>query len=53
MQAQQQIDIYQARISRAFKKKVKERTFKKGDLVLTVKGPMVMTYKTKENFQSK
>ena len=37
LQAQQQIELYQARISRAFNKKVKERTFKKGDLVLLSK----------------
>ena len=53
LQAQQQIELYQARITRAFNKKVKERTFKKGDLVLAVRTPMVMTHKTKENFQPK
>ena len=37
LQAQQQIELYQARIIRAFNKKVKVRTFKKGDLVLAVK----------------
>ena len=51
LKAQQQIELYQARITRAFNKKVKERTFKKGDLVLAVRRPMVMTYKTKEKFQ--
>ena len=45
LQAQQQIELYQARITRAFNKRVKERTFKKGDLVLTVRRPMVMTLK--------
>jgi len=34
-------------------KKVKERTFKKGDLVLAVRRPMVMTHKTKEKFHPK
>jgi len=53
LQAQQQIELYQARISRAFNKKVKERTFKKGDLVLAIKRPMVMTHKTKGKFQLK
>ena len=53
LQAQQQIELYQARISRAFNKKVKVRTFKKGDLVLAVRRPMVMTHKTKEKFQPK
>jgi len=33
LQVQQQIEFYQARITRAFSKKVKEQTFKKGDLV--------------------
>jgi len=36
-----------------FNKKVKEQTFKKGYLVLAVRRPMVMTYKTKEKFQPK
>ena len=40
LQAQQQIELYQARIIRAFNKKVKERTFKEGDLVLAVRRPM-------------
>jgi len=53
LQAQQQIELYQARISRAFNKKVKERTFKKGDIVLAVRRPMVMTHKTKGKFQPK
>jgi len=52
-QAQQQIELYQARITRAFNKKVKERTFKKGDLILAVRRPMVMTHKTKGKFQPK
>ena len=50
LQAQQQIELYQARITRAYNKKVKERTFKKGDLVLAVRRPMVMTHKTKGKF---
>jgi len=53
LQAQQQIEPYQARITKAFNKKVKEQTFKKGDLVLAVRRPMVMTHKTKEKFQLK
>ena len=50
LQAQQQIELYQARITRALNKKVKKRTFKKGDLVLAVRRPMVMTNKTKGKF---
>jgi len=53
LQAQQQIELYQARISRAFNKKVKDRTFKKDDLVLAARKPMVMTHNTKGKFQLK
>ena len=53
MQAQQQIELYQARITKAFNKKVKERTFKKGDLLLAIRKLMVMMHKTKEKFQPK
>ena len=53
LQAQQQIELYQARITRVFNKKVKKQTFKKGDFVLAVKRPMVITHKTKEKFQPK
>ena len=53
LQAQQQIELYQARIIKAFNKKVKERTFKKGDLVLAIKRPIVMKHKTKGKFQPK
>ena len=49
----QQIELYQARIIRAFNKKVKEQTFKRDDLVLAVRRPMVMTHKTKEKFLPK
>ena len=38
LQAQQQIEFYQAQIFRAFNKKVKEQTFKKGDLLLAGRG---------------
>ena len=53
LQAQQQIELYQARITRVFNKKVKERTFKKGNIVLAVRRPIVMTHKTKGKFQPK
>jgi len=45
--------LYQVRISKAFNRKVKERVFLKGDLVIAVRLPMVMTYKTKGKFQPK
>jgi len=53
LQAQQQIELYQALIFEAFNKKVKEQTFKKDDIVLVVRKSMVMTHKTKEKFQPK
>jgi len=53
LQAQQCIELYQARISKAFNKKVKERVFQKGDLVLVIRWPMVMTHKIKDKFQPK
>ena len=51
LQAQQRIELYQARISKAFNKKVKERIFQKRDSVLAVRRPMVMTHKSKGKFQ--
>jgi len=53
LQVQQHIELYQARISKAFSKKVKERVFQKGDLVLAVRRSMIMTHKTKGKFQPK
>lgn len=53
LKAQQQIKLYQARISAAHKKKIKVRTFKKSDLILAVRRPMNTTHKTKEKFQPK
>jgi len=50
IQTQQRIEFYQARISKAFNKKVKERIFQKGDLVLTVRRPMIITHKSKGKF---
>ena len=49
LQAQQHIELYEAQISKAFNKKVKERIFQTGDLVLTVRRPMI--HKTKGKFQ--
>ena len=53
LHVQQQIELYQARIFRVFNKKVREWIFKKGDLILAVRRPMIMTHKTKEKFQRK
>ena len=51
--AQQRIELYQAQISKAFNKKVKERVFQKENLVLAVRQSMIMTHKNKGKFQSK
>jgi len=51
--AQQHIELYQDRISKAFNKKIKERIFQKRDLVLTVRRPMIMTHKIQGKFQPK
>jgi len=53
LQAQQHIEFYQARISKAFNKKVKQRVFQEGDLILAVRRPIIMTHKTKGKFQAK
>jgi len=53
LQAQQRIEFYQARISKAFNKKVKKRIFQKGDLVLAVRRPMIMTHKSEGKFWPK
>lgn len=50
LKAQQQIELYQACISTAYHKKVKVRTFKKGDIVLAVRRQIIMMRKTKGKF---
>jgi len=52
-QAQQHIELYQTRISKAFNKKVKQKVFQKGDLVLAIKRPMIMMHKIKGKVQPK
>ena len=53
LQAQQHIEMYQARMAKAFNKRVKERVFQVEDLVLAVRRPMIMTHKTKGKFNPK
>jgi len=53
LQAQQKIELYQTWIFKAFNKKVKERTFKKGVLVLAIRRPMMIMHKTKGKDQPK
>ena len=51
--AMQSIKIYQARMVGSFDKKVRERVLKKGDLVLAIRTPMILTHKPKGKFEPK
>jgi len=51
--AQQKLECYQARLSRAFNKKVRPRSFQVRDQVLAVKRPIVIPHKTGSKFTSK
>jgi len=53
LQAQQKLECYQARLSRAFNKKVRPRSFQVGDQVLAVRRPIIMTHKTGSKFTPK
>ncbi|CAM8912699.1 unnamed protein product [Rhodiola kirilowii] len=53
LQAQQSLQCYQARLSRAFNKKVRPRSFQKGDLVLAVRRPIITSHKTGSKFKTK
>ncbi|KAG9459165.1 hypothetical protein H6P81_003673 [Aristolochia fimbriata] len=53
LEAQQRFECYQSRMTRAFNKKVRLRSFQKGDLVLVVRRPMLFTSKTDGKFASK
>ena len=45
LEAQQNLERYQARLSRAFNKKVRLRCFQVGDQVLAVRRPIITSYK--------
>lgn len=53
LDAQQRLEIYQAQVAGSFNKKVKFRTFSVGDLVLTVKRPIVLTRRMQGKFKPK
>lgn len=53
LEAQQRLECYQARLSRAFNKKVRLRSFQVGDLVLAVRRPIITTHRTGNKFLSK
>ena len=50
LEAQQHLECYQARLSKAFNKKVRPSSFQVGDLVLALRRPIIMTHKTKSKF---
>ena len=53
LEAQQRLECYQARLSKSFNKKVKTRAFQIGDLVLAVRRPIVINYRSGNKFTSK
>ncbi|XP_038687483.1 uncharacterized protein LOC119986862 [Tripterygium wilfordii] len=53
LEAQKRLECYQARMSRAFNKKVRPRSFQIGDLVLAIRRPIVITRRTGGKFLPK
>ncbi|KAL0405767.1 UNVERIFIED_CONTAM: hypothetical protein Slati_3890600 [Sesamum latifolium] len=53
LEAQQRLECYQARLSKAFNKKVRPRSFQVGDLVLAVRRPIITTHRTGNKFLPK
>ncbi|KAM2774451.1 hypothetical protein COP1_019339 [Malus domestica] len=53
LEAQQHLECYQARLSKAFNKKVHPRSFQMEDLVLALRRSIITTHKTKSKFTSK
>lgn len=53
LQAQQHLEVYQARIANAYNKMVRLRSFKKGDLVLMVRMNIVIRRRTRGKFEPK
>ncbi|TYK03345.1 uncharacterized protein E5676_scaffold14226G00010 [Cucumis melo var. makuwa] len=53
LEAQQALECYQARMSKAFDKQVRPRSFQVGDLVLAVRRPIITTRHTGNKFTPK
>ena len=51
LEALQSIQLYQARMAGSFDKKVRQRAYKKGNLALAVRRPMVFAHKSKGKFE--
>ncbi|KAL0361064.1 UNVERIFIED_CONTAM: hypothetical protein Sradi_3790900 [Sesamum radiatum] len=50
LEAQQRLEYYQARLSKAFNKKVHSRSFQIGDLVLAMRRPIITTHQRGNKF---
>ncbi|XP_075111216.1 uncharacterized protein LOC142181694 [Nicotiana tabacum] len=53
LEAQQKLECYQARLARAFNKKVRSQSFQVGDLVLAVRQPIILNKRICNKFTSK
>ena len=53
LQAQQQLECYQARLTKAFNRKVRPRSFQIGDLVLAVRRPINLKHRPGDKLTSK
>lgn len=51
--ALQNLELYRQNMVRAYDKLVKQRVFRKGDLVLVLRHPIVITHQTKGKFEPK
>ena len=52
LEAQQRLECYQARLSRAFNKKVRPRSLQIGDLVLAIRRPIIISRRMGNKFLS-
>jgi hypothetical protein len=53
LHAVQDLELYRQNMARAYNKLVKQRVFKRGELVLVLRRPIVVTHKTKGKFEPK
>ncbi|XP_019258536.1 PREDICTED: uncharacterized protein LOC109236776 [Nicotiana attenuata] len=53
LEAQQKLECYQARLARAFNKKVRPRSFQVGNLVLAIRRPIILNKRIGDKFTSK
>jgi len=53
LHAVQDLELYRQNMARAYDKLVKQRAFRRGELVLVLRRPIVVTHKTKGKFEPK